>query len=560
MDDADRSAGPPSAAPEWAARAGSEGGIIQRLTHEELRLLHELTSIIASARSADDALRAAIARICAQLDWSYGEVWLRTPDDRLVRGPAWAAGPELDALTPPPGLRLARGEAIPGRAWAAGAALWTVADADDAFLRARAARELGLPHALAVPVLDRGEVVAILLFFLADRAEAAGRAELVVAAAAWLGMAIVQKRTEDHLRDRETKLQLLIEHVRDGVLVLAPDGRIAQWTAAAERVFGWTAADMVGVPASAVGDDTDLERVLALGSVDATGWRPRRDGTRFWAQAVTSPIRAADGAVTGFVQVVRDQTALKEAADRLAERTLELERSNRELDGFARVASHDLQEPIRKIRTFASRLEGGAAGPLTPEGTRLVGKISVSAARAKQMVDDLLEYARLARKPQRERIELAAPLAEALVELEERIAEAGACVGTEGELPVVLGNPVQIRRVFQNLLSNAIKYSREGVPPRIVIRSEAAGAPGFHRITVTDNGIGFEGQYGERIFGLLQRLHGRGQYEGTGMGLAISRRIVESHGGSIRAEGTPGHGASFILILPTGRETEGSDS
>jgi signal transduction histidine kinase len=238
---------------------------------------------------------------------------------------------------------------------------------------------------------------------------------------------------------------------------------------------------------------------------------------------------------------VEERTAL--AHRRLAE----LQRSNSELEQFASVAAHDLQEPLRKIRMYGERL--GERDEFGDESRSDIARMDAAALRLQRLIDDLLDLARVnSRGRELVPLDLAEIVAEAMSDLDARLTEVGADVEI-GALPTVLGDQVQIRRVLQNLLSNALKFNREDTPLHVRITSELV-EDGRCVISIADNGIGFDNQYAERIFGAFQRLHGRAAYEGTGIGLSIARKIAWRHNGDITASGVPDQGATFRLILP----------
>ncbi|WP_245528336.1 GAF domain-containing sensor histidine kinase [Deinococcus maricopensis] len=239
------------------------------------------------------------------------------------------------------------------------------------------------------------------------------------------------------------------------------------------------------------------------------------------------------------------EAALSAAA--LRERTLELERSNAELEKFAYVASHDLQEPLRTIASFAGLIERKYAGVLDEQGLRYLAFVTRGAQRMKVLIDDLLVFSRLnAVQDPLEPLDVTVPVREALDRLHDAVERTGARVTVEA-LPAVMGAPSELVQLFQNLIGNALKFRREGVTPEVHVRAEPDGAAWHFR--VVDNGIGFGQEYAERVFQIFQRLHVREQYEGTGMGLAICRKIVERHGGRIWAESQPGVGSTFHFTL-----------
>ena len=247
--------------------------------------------------------------------------------------------------------------------------------------------------------------------------------------------------------------------------------------------------------------------------------------------------------------------AVAQATTELERRAEDLERSNRDLEQFAFIASHDLQEPLRKIRTFADRIATKHGADLGPESADSLRRIRSAAARMQELVESLLEFSRVPRHGRAfEAVDLAPVLAEVSEDLASLLERVDGRLEV-GWLPHVWGDRAQLGQLFLNLVANGFKFHREGVPPVVRVHGEILPPadprePGMALIAVSDNGIGFEAEYAERIFGLFQRLHGRDRYEGSGLGLAIARRIAEHHRGGISAEGRPGTGAILRVELP----------
>lgn len=254
------------------------------------------------------------------------------------------------------------------------------------------------------------------------------------------------------------------------------------------------------------------------------------------------------------IEDVTERQRLEQETRRYAR---ELERSNRELEDFAHAASHDLQEPLRKIRTYADRLRGLLDPSLLDErASHYLSRLSEATERMQRRIEDLLRLARVGRTPAVfQATDLEQVMRDVLDDLEIAARESDASIEV-GDLPEIEADPSQLRMLFQNLIANALKFHRPGDRPVVRIRSDPAVTPGTVRLIVEDEGIGFEQQFAERIFGPFQRLHGREEYEGSGVGLSLCRRLVEHHEGSIRAEGRPGQGARFEVILPVLQVTE----
>jgi|GEM_PF-2190617 len=241
-----------------------------------------------------------------------------------------------------------------------------------------------------------------------------------------------------------------------------------------------------------------------------------------------------------------------------------LERSNQELEQFAYVASHDLQEPLRKISAFGNILVSRYKPGLGNEGADLINRMQSAAERMRTLIDELLTYSRVSRQAEKLPVRLSDLIREVMVDMETSIREKQAIIQVD-ELGTVVGNPMQLRQLFQNLISNSLKFSKDDQIPAISISSKLLkGAESglsvisgdeeklFFQIDVKDNGIGFEQQYAEKIFQVFQRLHGRTEYPGSGVGLSIVQKVVENHKGYIIAESTPGAGACFRILLPAG--------
>jgi len=259
-----------------------------------------------------------------------------------------------------------------------------------------------------------------------------------------------------------------------------------------------------------------------------------------------------------LVAEVAERTSAQERLQRYAAK---LEASNRELQEFAYVSSHDLQEPLRKIQAFGDRLRDRCGGALDEPGLDYLGRMQAAAARMQGLIDGLLAYSRVTSKAQPfVAVDLCCVTRGVLADLEARVAEVQGQVEV-GLLPSIAADPLQMRQLIQNLLSNALKFHREGVAPIVRISGALLEAPAVRaaedepkrewcELRVEDNGIGFDEKYIDRIFQVFQRLHGRGVYEGAGIGLAVCRKVAERHGGSITAHSTPGQGSVFVVTLP----------
>jgi signal transduction histidine kinase len=268
--------------------------------------------------------------------------------------------------------------------------------------------------------------------------------------------------------------------------------------------------------------------------------------------------------VDGYVLVTfTDHSVLSKSQLQLEQTVRALERSNKNLEDFAHAASHDMKEPLRKIRTFIDRIKRSLGSKLEETEAKLFERIDASAERMQMLVDDLLEFSHVSEQPrQMENVNLNDKVLRVLTDLELPVEEKQANI-IIGDLPNVKGNRRQLQQLLQNLIGNALKYSKPDIPPKITIQSRTVkghdvpiplpiewGERNFHLIEFTDNGIGFEQEYADRIFEMFQRLHGKSEYAGTGVGLSIARKVVDNHNGYIWAKGQPGIGATFYVLLP----------
>ena len=281
-----------------------------------------------------------------------------------------------------------------------------------------------------------------------------------------------------------------------------------------------------------------------------------KDGSYYWVNTTIVPFLDAEGKPVQYVAVRYEITERKLFEEQLNIYAKKLEVSNKELQDFASVAAHDLQEPLRKIQSFADRLKIKAKTQLTDDTFDYVERIQNSAQRMQILIDDLLTYSRVTTKSAPfTMLNLNDTVAQVVSDLEVRIEKSHGKVEWK-DLPSLQADSTQMYQLFQNLISNALKFKKPDVDSLVTIEakifeSSPLGRPGpACQITIRDNGIGFDEKYLDRIFTIFQRLHGRHEYEGTGIGLAVCRKIIDRHGGFITATSLRGQGAAFILTLP----------
>ncbi len=364
-------------------------------------------------------------------------------------------------------------------------------------------------------------------------------------------------------RQSEHRYRLLIESVIDyAIFSMDPKGHITSWNPGAERLKGYTAEEIVGQHFSRFYGEQDrqnrlpkkvLETAVRDGHFEGEGWRYRKDGTRFWASVVITPLRDEDGTLYGFSKVTRDMTERKNMMDQLRLHSEELElrvrereETNAELEAFAYSVSHDLRAPLRAINGFAVALQEDYGEKLDPGAMEYLNEITAATKRMNALVQDLLDYGRISRvEMSLEPVKLVNAIEVVMRQLAEgrdRIA-----IDVPTDLYVAAVQPVLIQVIY-NLLSNAMKFSAENPAQQVRVFSERRGDSA--RLSVQDNGIGIAPHHQERIWNVFERLHVRDVYPGTGIGLAIVKRAVTRMRGSYGLESDLGKGATFWIELP----------
>ena len=377
----------------------------------------------------------------------------------------------------------------------------------------------------------------------------------------------VQARTQE-LQKLQRRYEHILNSAGEGIYGLDLQGRTTFVNPAAAKLTGWKVEELInksegdvfqrhGATGGPAGPTQFLNR-----SGEHLGEEVfvRKDGTTFPVEAVRTPILEKEK-VVGAVVIFKDITERKRTEETLARKAAELARSNAELEQFAYVASHDLQEPLRKIQAFGDRLKSKCDAAQLQDGRDYLERMQSAAARMQTLINDLLTFSRVISATQPfVSVDLGAVTKEVLTDLEVRIEQTRAKVEV-GELPTIEADPLQMRQLLQNLVGNALKFQAPNSQPLIKIQAktiktafadgpEATPSDELCELTVEDNGIGFDEKYLEKIFAMFQRLHGRSEYEGTGVGLAVCRRITDRHGGIITARSKPGEGATFIVTLP----------
>lgn len=379
------------------------------------------------------------------------------------------------------------------------------------------------------------------------------------------------KKLNEELKRSEERYHKMIEEVEDyAILLMDRSGIIQNWNKGAEKIKGYHEAEIVGRHFSIFYQPEDRARRLpetliaqatATGKALQEGWRVRKNGTRFWGSIVITALHDAEHNVIGFSKVTRDLTEKKLAEDKIRQYANELEFQNRELEQFAYAAAHDMKEPLRKIQFYNNYIFENCGQQLPEKALEYLNRSINAASRMRGLIDDLLMYSRTSSFSQ-EMVEtdLNAIINDVITSHHDTIEKNNVVIEVD-PLPALRVIPFQFNQLFDNLLGNALKYRHPDRQPHITISAEkttmfpeekntALSENCYYKFSVTDNGIGFEQEYAEKLFELFQRLHSRPGITGSGIGLAICKKIVLNHHGAIKAYGTPGQGARFDIYIP----------
>ncbi|MEJ7738945.1 MAG: PAS domain S-box protein [Chitinophagaceae bacterium] len=364
----------------------------------------------------------------------------------------------------------------------------------------------------------------------------------------------------EQLIEREENIQQLIQNAPDAVIVINDESTILLWNPKAEQIFGWQAEEVIGQPladtiipyqyreAHAAG----MSRLLSTGestilnkTVEITAYN--KSGKEFYVSLTISRSRQKGKSL--FISFIRDISAQKINEMELERKRNQLEKSNKELEQYAWLTSHDLKEPVRKILTYTNLLLMQYTDALSPAIKDTMEKINKVARRMNAQIEDLFTYSHLSDDNEFVALDLNITLKEVIHDLHVNIKAKNAQV-LVNKLPRIKAVPEQMRQLFQNLITNSLKYSKTHIHPVIKLHSRKTDENRIE-VVITDNGIGFEKEYSEKIFLLFQRLYSAEKYEGTGIGLAVCKKIAENHAGFILVDSEPGVGSTFIVNLPS---------
>jgi PAS domain S-box-containing protein len=526
------------------------------------RVLHEVAVAANEADSSREALQTALALVCEYTGWPYGHAHVPPPaaPGRFGALDIW----HVDDPSRHARLRavmhttsVAEGEGIVGGALRGGTVRWcTDVQTDSRFMRPAMAEHLGIRSAFAFPIRSGDETIAVLEFFaehVQERDETTVR--LLDSIGGQLGEVLRRKQVEQALRASEERFRALAESASDAIVTVDQRGVVVHCNPSIERIFGYTCDEVIGQPIERLlverrsnGGRGGFHAFLGEGGhlyapVELTG--RNKEGEEFPIEMSLSTWETEEGTfVTG---ILRDITARKAAETALAEKMEELAHSNAELALFTYIASHDLREPLRTVGSNLQLLEQQLDPGEESEAGKQFSFAMGGVRRMQALIDDLLVYTRVGTEGRPfEKVDAAEAVREAMTALSAAIEETGAEIEI-GRLPRILADRFQFVQLFQNLLSNAIKFHRT-MPPRVDI--EASADDRDWTFTIRDRGIGIDPRYADQVFAIFQRLHSGDEYPGTGIGLAVCRKIVERHGGRIWVEPAENGGSAFSFTIP----------
>jgi len=568
----------PSSGSDIAGLIGTIVDITERKQAEQREAIeHAVTRFLGSSESLGDAIRGIIQVMCERLDWVCGARWSLDERENVLHCiESWCVDDERirDFLA-----ASARETFVPSktgmirRVLSSGESVWIedVTERKD-FQRARLAAQAGLRGAFALPVLMGDKVLGAIEFFSREpRRPDKWLLQVTVSVGYQIGQLMARRQAEMAMRESEERFRSLTGLSSDWFWEQDEQFRFTSVSRGIEAAVGVKPEELVGKArwdTELIGvsqEDVDAHKAVLEAHKpfkDFEYGRRAAGGRVVYLSASGEPLFDTEGRFRGYRGVARNITRrrenaarIREAHDELEKKAKELARSNEELQQFAYVASHDLQEPLRMISSYTQLLARRHGDRLDGDAKEFMGYIVDGSARMKQLIEDLLAYSRVGTRGREfQPTDTRAALAKALLNLR-AAQEASRATVTQATLPTIVADGQQLTQLFQNLIGNAMKFRAEA-PPIIHVACEER--PDVWIFSVSDNGIGLDPQYSERIFMMFQRLHTKAEYPGTGIGLAICKKIVDRHGGRIWVESQPGKGCTFGFTIPRDLAAKGS--
>ncbi len=513
------------------------------------------TKLLSESANLEEAVPKLLQIVCESINWSAGELWLLDQSTQKLHCVKTWTKPEKELTSfahRTNYFTFKMGEGLPGRIWKEKKSIW-INDvlADKEFLRKSIACQASLHSAFGFPVINQGEIFGVMIFFSHQiMGPQSDILDLFANTGTQLGQFIREKETTTSLQEQAELLNL----THDTIMVRDLDGTIRYWNRGAREMYGYTSDEALGKKSHNV---LQTESPLSLGEIENTILTKKRwegelihrskDGRRIIVASRQALKTNKFGEPVGVLEINNEITEYKHAQERLLLLTEELKKSNTELAQFATVVSHDLQEPLRGIAGSLELIEEMYKDKISEKGNILIAHAVESANHMHSLITDVLSLSRISSKKEISQLtDLSDTVQRAVKNLDAAIKESQAKI-TWNKLPTIFVDRTQFLQLFQNLISNAIKF-RSNMPPEIHITVKQQNSEWLFEIR--DNGIGFNQEYSQRIFLPFKRLHSRDKFKGTGIGLAICKRIVEKHRGRIWVESSVGSGSSFYFTIP----------
>jgi PAS domain S-box-containing protein len=541
-----------------------------------VHLLQQVAIAANEALTIEDAIRTCLDQVCAHTGWPVGHVYFATGDaaGTLVPSTIWSLqAPDrfetfrkVTERTP-----LASGIGLPGRVLASSKPVWIIDVTQDSnFPRSKLVEDIGVRAGFGFPVLVGKEVVAVLEFFSPEVPEPdEALLDVMAHIGTQLGRVVERTRAEEALRASELRFRSVVESAGGGMILADSAGNIITCNKSAQAIFGYRQKEVLGQPLTLLMPERYREaHRRGLGRFGTTGEAHvvgrtvelqglKKDGREFPLELSISTWNVGEhtfysGIIRDITERKRTEEEIRRLNEALTQRVIELDASNKELEAFSYSISHNLRTPLRALAGFSGILQEEHMPHLSAEVQRYLQRIQHNAQNMGRMIDDLLALMSISRQPVNLRTISPASLVEqALDEL--RSAQEGRHIAIIiGDLPVCHADPAMLKRVFLNLLSNALKFTRQREVARIEIGCQEGDTPGTHVFFVKDNGVGFDVQYANKLFGVFEHLHPLQDYEGSGVGLAMVQRIIQRHGGQVWAEAAVDQGATFWFTVAEG--------
>ncbi len=548
----------------------------QMRAEEESKLLQQVTAAISDAEDFQSALNIVLRMVCEKTGWILGQAWVPSQDETVLEcSQAYYCTLKSAEVfrNNTMNFKFEKGIGLPGRAWLSKQPAWIYnVTTDKNFPRAPYAIEAGLHAGMGIPVMADHGVVAVIEFFVSESREEDKRlVNLVMAVATQLGVVLRRKQAEEKTKNTLSLLHATLESTADGILVVNADGKIASfnqqfikmWRVPDEIILSRDDAQAIEYALSQLKTpDKFLAKVKELyatpeaesfdilefidGRVFERYSQPQRLGReivgRVWSYSDVTERMKAEAAVHELNRTLEQ---------RVHDRTAQLEAVNKELESFSYSVSHDLRSPLRHMSGFVDLLQKDTQSVLNENNRRHITIIANSAKKMGVLIDDLLAFSRMGRTAMHKAsVDLNKLIHQAVEELGDML-HGRTIEWNISAMPTVYGDAAMLQLVMNNLISNALKYTNGRDTTRIDIGNIETDKH-EHIIFIRDNGVGFDMAYVDKLFGVFQRLHNESRFEGTGIGLANVKRIVNRHGGKVWAEGAVNKGATFYFSLPKG--------